>query len=78
MTAREMSCAPLPRCPVIRIQPTPEPTPTTKPKRGVFSAGETGIPAITAATALGENEEGLVDILSERFTLRTISYSPAE
>jgi hypothetical protein len=36
------------------------------------------VPEIAAVLALGENIEGLVDILSEQFTLRAVSYSPAE
>jgi len=44
----------------VRIQPTPEPTPTTKLKRASVFRGqsENSIPAITAATTLSENDEG--------------------
>src|SRR5450759_3064448 len=78
---RNVLCTPASMSRDVRIEPTPEPTPTAKPKRASdFSRAKAThrISAITAATALGENEEGLVDTLPEQFTLGTVSYSPAE
>jgi len=71
---RNVLCTPAPMSRDVRIPPTPEPTPTAKPSERVIFRGRrrNRIPAITAATALGENEEGLVDILPEQFTLRAV------
>ena len=76
---RNVLCTPASMSRDVRIEPTPEPTPTAKPSERVCFRGRrrNRISAITA-TALGENEEGLVDTLPEQFTLGTVSYSPAE